>query len=170
MCYLVFFSSRRRHTRCALVTGVQTCALPICRSSRGSIHPSVAALRRISCYALHTPSGNLCLRADEPEIEGGGTPPASGSREIPALRRRDRREPAHTGGIARRARQSIRREPASEPRSRGSKLVARARRAARDRRTGSRRLHPLLGSLQMSRQRVLFSDLRSEEHTSALPS
>src|SRR3546814_1481774 len=24
------FSSRRRHTRCALVTGVQTCALPIC--------------------------------------------------------------------------------------------------------------------------------------------
>src|SRR3546814_4784490 len=26
-----FFSSRRRHTRCALVTGVQTCALPISR-------------------------------------------------------------------------------------------------------------------------------------------
>src|SRR3546814_3052791 len=25
-----FFSSRRRHTRCALVTVVQTCALPIC--------------------------------------------------------------------------------------------------------------------------------------------
>src|SRR3546814_14280333 len=29
MCIMVFFSSRRRHTRCALVTGVQTCALPI---------------------------------------------------------------------------------------------------------------------------------------------
>src|SRR3546814_8783737 len=33
LCYLsflfFFFSSRRRHTRCALVTGVQTCALPI---------------------------------------------------------------------------------------------------------------------------------------------
>src|SRR3546814_12265156 len=31
MLFLVFFffSSRRRHTRCALVTGVQTCALPI---------------------------------------------------------------------------------------------------------------------------------------------
>src|SRR3546814_20653395 len=28
ICYF-FFSSRRRHTRCALVTGVQTCALPI---------------------------------------------------------------------------------------------------------------------------------------------
>src|SRR3546814_7724996 len=30
VCFMcVFFSSRRRHTRCALVTGVQTCALPI---------------------------------------------------------------------------------------------------------------------------------------------
>src|SRR3546814_1701458 len=31
LCQLLvfFFSSRRRHTRCALVTGVQTCALPI---------------------------------------------------------------------------------------------------------------------------------------------
>src|SRR3546814_2032709 len=30
MRFLYFFlSSRRRHTRCALVTGVQTCALPI---------------------------------------------------------------------------------------------------------------------------------------------
>src|SRR3546814_8849425 len=28
---MFFFSSRRRHTRCALVTGVQTCALPIYR-------------------------------------------------------------------------------------------------------------------------------------------
>src|SRR3546814_6150906 len=29
-----FCSSRRRHTRCALVTGVQTCALPICEGSK----------------------------------------------------------------------------------------------------------------------------------------
>src|SRR3546814_3581906 len=29
ICGCFFFSSRRRHTRCALVTGVQTCALPI---------------------------------------------------------------------------------------------------------------------------------------------
>src|SRR3546814_6136974 len=33
MC-LFFFSSRRRHTRCALVTGVQTCALPISLGAR----------------------------------------------------------------------------------------------------------------------------------------
>src|SRR3546814_9326825 len=31
MCYFFFFSTRRRHTGCALVTGVQTCALPISR-------------------------------------------------------------------------------------------------------------------------------------------
>src|SRR3546814_2941254 len=35
-----FFSSRRRHTRCALVTGVQTCALPI-----SPVADDVAALR-----------------------------------------------------------------------------------------------------------------------------
>src|SRR3546814_6513722 len=32
-----FFSSRRRHTRCALVTGVQTCALPISLSDLESL-------------------------------------------------------------------------------------------------------------------------------------
>src|SRR3546814_11968621 len=32
-----FFSSRRRHTRCALVTGVQTCALPISTCKRHAI-------------------------------------------------------------------------------------------------------------------------------------
>src|SRR3546814_2310292 len=38
-----FFSSRRRHTRCALVTGVQTCALPI---SRGEGYNRAAAMQR----------------------------------------------------------------------------------------------------------------------------
>src|SRR3546814_10232103 len=33
--WLLFFSSRRRHTRCALVTGVQTCALPISGAASG---------------------------------------------------------------------------------------------------------------------------------------
>src|SRR3546814_441727 len=40
ICFFVFFSCRRRHTRCAFVTGVQTCALPIftswsCRRFQG---------------------------------------------------------------------------------------------------------------------------------------
>src|SRR3546814_3378049 len=40
-----FFSSRRRHTRCALVTGVQTCALPIF-GTRAVIEPEDAAMIR----------------------------------------------------------------------------------------------------------------------------
>src|SRR3546814_2606248 len=40
--YCLFFSSRRRHTRCALVTGVQTCALPILAArARGRFVPAV---------------------------------------------------------------------------------------------------------------------------------
>src|SRR3546814_8606110 len=35
---LFFFSSRRRQTRCALVTGVQTCALPISAFRRLLVH------------------------------------------------------------------------------------------------------------------------------------
>src|SRR5881409_4191461 len=35
--YCFFFSSRRRHTRCETVTGVQTCALPICPGGRGEL-------------------------------------------------------------------------------------------------------------------------------------
>src|SRR3546814_5621569 len=35
---LFFFSSRRRHTSCALVTGVQTCALPIFKLPRPMLH------------------------------------------------------------------------------------------------------------------------------------
>src|SRR3546814_7642988 len=41
LCFF-FFSSRRRHTSCALVTGVQTCDLPISSESRGGF-PEIAA-------------------------------------------------------------------------------------------------------------------------------
>src|SRR3546814_21031677 len=40
---MFFFSSRRRHTRCALVTGVQTCALPIYVGlGNGNLTPATA--------------------------------------------------------------------------------------------------------------------------------
>src|SRR3546814_16543351 len=39
-CFFLF-SSRRRHTRCALVTGVQTCALPISAVGKGLANPGV---------------------------------------------------------------------------------------------------------------------------------
>src|SRR3546814_9228615 len=43
-----FFSSRIRHTRCALVTGVQTCALPI---SAARIKAERGAVRDEACKA-----------------------------------------------------------------------------------------------------------------------
>src|SRR3546814_13705476 len=54
-----FFSSRRRHTRCALVTGVQTCALPISadRSSRRTAEecqpPTIQKAARNFASACH---------------------------------------------------------------------------------------------------------------------
>src|SRR3546814_20875075 len=50
---LFFFSSRSRHTRCALVTGVQTCALPICIAQPGSkAHPAPSLLQRLRATGL----------------------------------------------------------------------------------------------------------------------
>src|SRR3546814_7082040 len=45
LCCSFFFSSRRRHTRCALVTGVQTCALPILRMLIGLDWPDRGVVR-----------------------------------------------------------------------------------------------------------------------------
>src|SRR3546814_18822954 len=61
-----FFSSRRRHTRCALVTGVQTCALPI--SEAGLLMPLTcqgAARYCKSCLPYARPL---------PGLRSGGTP------------------------------------------------------------------------------------------------
>src|SRR3546814_7377931 len=43
---LYFFASRKRHTVCALVTGVQTCALPISRRLRQQAGPCQQGLMR----------------------------------------------------------------------------------------------------------------------------
>src|SRR3546814_4772514 len=58
---LFFFSSRRRHTRCALVTGVQTCALPIYIAgwNPGSESPWLARERHLT--ALQHASEHLAL-------------------------------------------------------------------------------------------------------------
>src|SRR3546814_7909070 len=52
------FSSRRRHTRCALVTGVQTCALPI-SLARQSDREALGLYRGRLCLL---PVGVPCLR------------------------------------------------------------------------------------------------------------
>src|SRR3546814_7192451 len=57
-----FFSSRRRHTRCALVTGVQTCALPI----SGVLEPLAAQPELVIVLTLgdeHGPAHALTLVA-----------------------------------------------------------------------------------------------------------
>src|SRR3546814_10873934 len=59
-----FFSSRRRHTRCALVTGVQTCALPISSAER--------ALPR-----LKVSNGGCELPAPERSVVNACTPGAA---------------------------------------------------------------------------------------------
>src|SRR3546814_4209480 len=67
--FVFFFSSRRRHTRCALVTGVQTCALPICLSLDAlSLHPEEAQEggTQQSFYAEY---GRLAFRS--PMVLGG---------------------------------------------------------------------------------------------------
>src|SRR3546814_3907053 len=51
---LFFFSSRRRHTRCALVTGVQTCALPIARSAAETAQPGVDTNRSRTMQRTHS--------------------------------------------------------------------------------------------------------------------
>src|SRR3546814_15403666 len=66
VCLFFFFSSRRRHTRCALVTGVQTCALPISGYrlllATASFHLYVDAIaRRLGIDDV------LATRLDEPD-------------------------------------------------------------------------------------------------------
>src|SRR3546814_19793998 len=68
-----FFSSRRRHTRCALVTGVQTCALPIFRDA----YYTVQALNRLG--ALDVLEGYLeYLRNIVDNAAGGHIQPLYG--------------------------------------------------------------------------------------------
>src|SRR3546814_2677218 len=51
---LFVFSSRRRHTRCALVTGVQTCALPILmRRERWRPYCWLAAIGKMTFKLWH---------------------------------------------------------------------------------------------------------------------
>src|SRR3546814_10340803 len=60
-----FFSSRRRHTRCALVTGVQTCALPIyylCNSKAVVDFGKVDVFRGQAGHFVGLPCGCDCAR------------------------------------------------------------------------------------------------------------
>src|SRR3546814_13301192 len=62
-------SGRRRHSRCALVTGVQTCALPI--SDLGSMEASVKVDETDVPYITHGDSAVVRIDAFPDQIFGG---------------------------------------------------------------------------------------------------
>src|SRR3546814_5121981 len=85
---LFFFSSRRRHTRCALVTGVQTCALPIWLERRPGVicdirNGAPAAIgRNAPCRPSPLPGAPQWGQCSTPSVAEKGSPPS-----LPASRR-----------------------------------------------------------------------------------
>src|SRR3546814_6890408 len=68
---LFFFSSRRRHTRCALVTGVQTCALPISGPEEATDPPTVSeAVDALAHMTRLSAMGDLAALLDRLDAAG----------------------------------------------------------------------------------------------------
>src|SRR3546814_4492445 len=68
-CFYFFFSSRRRHTRCALVTGVQTCALPICvQPTWLETHSAPRSSSGICTHSASSPSANFSSHLRVPSL------------------------------------------------------------------------------------------------------
>src|SRR3546814_7902169 len=78
---MFFFSSRRRHTRCALVTGVQTCALPI---SIGKHAARAEAVERHD-RGVVDPAGSTLIGARRIDEAIGDHPDASAERRVDRL-------------------------------------------------------------------------------------
>src|SRR3546814_2134025 len=95
--YVFFFSSRRRHTRCALVTGVQTCALPICAhaapATRASRQPGGASTAMVSGSGALRPPASIPQPA-----KSSGTASAAGSTAFAGPAKRVRSE-EHTSEL-----------------------------------------------------------------------
>src|SRR3546814_1842320 len=107
-----FFSSRRRHTRCALVTGVQTCALPICacrrpEAARGAVVLQENCRLRLGLQGAPVPERrpqskrwhHVCARQLDPGPDIHPAPFAP--RELETVRRweRMRRSEEHTSEL-----------------------------------------------------------------------
>src|SRR3546814_9811955 len=76
MFYYSFFfcSSRRRHTRCALVTGVQTCALPISPDIVAAASDKLAGKGLASAAGAAEPVGTTAGQQAAPTIPAVGGP------------------------------------------------------------------------------------------------
>src|SRR3546814_2338994 len=72
--FFFFFASRRRHTRCALVTGVQTCALPICtRGFADEINVAADQMERVIGQLVNFATivgGRLSLEPEHVAVRG----------------------------------------------------------------------------------------------------
>src|SRR3546814_459799 len=89
--FVFFFSSRRRHTRCALVTGVQTGALPISAAARGNRLPDPRSRDRHA----HPRGGSRQLPGRQPQCLGTAC-----RRQLPEGRTTRRRNAALRAGRA----------------------------------------------------------------------
>src|SRR3546814_5226722 len=76
-----FFSSRRRHTRCALVTGVQTCALPIWKVAQ----PRDCGSRSFNAVRISDGSAQHLISAADAE-DMPAPPHMGGDVDVPTLR------------------------------------------------------------------------------------
>src|SRR3546814_6811386 len=83
-----FFSSRRRHTMCALVTGVQTCALPI-YGSGGALGPAEGTDGGSTGGDTALPTGPAGTTGSDPA--GGATGGATGGADGATGRSEERR-------------------------------------------------------------------------------
>src|SRR3546814_5071097 len=116
MVYFFFFSSRRRHTRCALVTGVQACALPIypIPSPQGvfageypmsnPMSPGAMPSARLAEAGLQCPApADFLAPAAAPAAPAATTPAgqrrvATARREVEVSRARDAIQQRHRNG------------------------------------------------------------------------
>src|SRR3546814_8422783 len=99
--FCFFFSSRRRHTRCALVTGVQTCALPISQIDIGVGAEFVTRAQRIVPQAFLARFGEVIGqigRRKDPVVERAGAPGPLFVRIAQAAAEHDRSE-EHTSEL-----------------------------------------------------------------------
>src|SRR3546814_2815791 len=79
-CLWVFcFSSRRRHTRCALVTGVQTCALPILSSPPRPLGGSFGCRSQTKAPFYQEGEGDASTDAGAQRRRAGHAPRAGGT-------------------------------------------------------------------------------------------
>src|SRR3546814_4672467 len=142
-----FFSSRRRHTRCALVTGVQTCALPIY-----SWKSAGAFALGILPFNYRVPS--VCDDLLPPRVDGGSAIPRQGPYP------RGKRYEARPGIAPHLCLVGL--EGGRRAHQRQAFAVGRPQQGGRDG-TG-------FGAPRRDKAEPVSLAIRTEEHTSALPS